>query len=404
MTQPSPEEEKQGETPEPDADVTRLFVGDREVILVGTAHVSRVSAEKVERIIREEKPDTVCVELCPARYQALVNPEAWREMDIVKVIREKRAHLLLSHLLLASFQKRLADRLDIRAGAEMLAAVNAAKETGAQIAPIDREIRTTLARAWGSMSWRSRFRLLYELLTSLGEADSLTEEDIEALKEKDALELMLKELSDVLPELRRVLIDERDLVLGHGMKNAPGKKIVAVVGAGHVPGILANWDRPVDIAPLLAEPLKGKAGKVIKWGLPTLVIALMAAGFFHAGTDAGVRMLGWWVAANGILGGLGAILALAHPLSILTAVVAAPITSLNPMLAAGWFSGLVEASLRKPRVLDFETLGTDITTVSGFWKNKVTRILLVVVLTNLGSMAGTFVALPAMIRIFGLSA
>ncbi|MBW1988441.1 MAG: TraB/GumN family protein [Deltaproteobacteria bacterium] len=383
------------------AEVTRLAAGNREVVLVGTAHVSKKSADTVSRVIREENPDTVCVELCSSRYQALVNPEAWREMDIVQVVKEKRAHLLLTHLLLASFQKRIADRLGIKAGAEMLSAIEAAQQAGAEVVPIDREIRTTLARAWAFMGWKSRLSLFRQLAFSFGEADKITEEDVEALKEKDALELMLKELADILPELRTVLIDERDLVLAHGAKNAPGKKVVAVVGAGHVPGIKRNWEKDIDVGPLCAMPPKGKLGGVVKWGIPALVVALVAAGFFRAGTRGGVEMLTWWVAANAVFGGLGALVALAHPLAVLTGIAAAPITSLNPMLAAGWFAGLVEAGLRKPKVRDFEALGADIASFRGFWKNRVTRVLLVVALTNLGSMVGTAVALPAMISVFG---
>jgi pheromone shutdown-related protein TraB len=229
---------------------------------------------------------------------------------------------------------------------------------------------------------------------------SIEKEDIEKMKEKDVLEALLAELGDLLPELRRVLIDERDLYLTEKIRTAPGRRIVAVVGAGHVPGIQKHWGEPVDIAALEVLPPKGKLIGVLKWGIPVLVIGLIIAGFFMAGTDAGSHMIKWWILANAVFAGIGAAAALAHPLTILTALVASPVTSLNPMIAAGWVAGLVEVFLRKPKVKDFEQLPEDIGSVKGFWRNKITRILLIVVLTNMGSSLGAFVALPLMAKAF----
>jgi pheromone shutdown-related protein TraB len=201
--------------------------------------------------------------------------------------------------------------------------------------------------------------------------------------------------------LRRILIDERDQYLAHKIKTAPGQKIVAVVGAGHVPGIQKNWEQNTDIRSLETLPPPGRFTGLLKWGLPLLIVALFVAGFFWGGSRTGQEMLVWWILANGCIAGIGAIIALAHPFTILSSVVAAPLTSLNPMIAAGWVSGLVEAFLRKPRVIDFESLSDDILSVRGFWRNKVTRILLVVLFTNLGSAVGTFVALPIMMNLLG---
>jgi len=218
------------------------------------------------------------------------------------------------------------------------------------------------------------------------------------MKQEDVLEAILAEVGKEIPALRTILIDERDEYLAEKIRTAPGKKIVAVVGAGHVPGIKRNWHAQIDLAKLVELPKPRKLFGVLKWIIPLAVLALFIAGFAMGGSKAGTQMLWWWVLANGILAGLGAVIALAHPLTILSSVLAAPLTSLNPMIAAGWVSGMVEAISRKPRVKDLESLSDDIMSVRGFWRNKVTRILLVVVFTNLGSSIGTFVALPIIIR------
>ena len=378
----------------------RLTVEDKEIILVGTAHVSAESADLVGRVIEEEKPDTVAVELCQSRYQAMTDKNRWQETDLIKVIKEKKAFLLLSNLMLASFQKKIGKKLGIKPGEEMLRAVNTAKEMEADIHLADRDVRTTLSRTWRLMGFWTKFKLLLQLITSMGDVEDIEKEDIEKLKEQDVLETLLSELGETLPDLQRVLIDERDQYLAQKIRTAPGEKIVAVVGAGHVPGIKKYWEEPVDIAALEIIPPKGKWIGFLKWGIPTLVILLIILGFYMAGASAGADMIKWWVLANAVLAGLGAAVALAHPLTILAAIVASPITSLNPMIAAGWVAGLVQVFLVKPKVKDFQRLPEDIVSVKGFWKNKITRILLIVVLTNMGSSLGAFVAIPLMAKVF----
>ena len=379
--------------------IHRLAVEGKEVILIGTAHVSNESAELVAQVINDEHPDTVCVELCESRYQSMTQGNKWKDTDLIKVIKEKKAFLLLSNLMLASFQKKIGNKLGIKPGQEMLEAIKAANATDASIHLVDRDVRTTLSRAWRLMGLWTKMKLLAQLVTSFGEVDSIEKEDIEKMKEQDMLETLLKEMGDILPELRMVLIDERDQYLAEKIRTAPGKRIVAVVGAGHVPGIKKNWDQPVDLKMLETLPPKGRFLPLLKWGIPILVIGLIIAGFFMAGSDKGTELIKWWVLANAVLAGIGAAAALAHPLTILSAIVASPITSLNPMIAAGWVSGLVETFLRKPRVKDFERLPEDIASVKGFWSNKITRILLVVIFTNMGSSIGAFVALPLMARV-----
>ncbi len=380
--------------------IHRLAIEDKNIVLVGTAHVSRESTELVARVISEEQPDTVCVELCDARYQTLTEKNRWQDTDLVKVIRERKAFLLLSNLILTSFQRRIGRKLGVKPGEEMLRAIEAAREINAEIRLADRDIRTTLARTWRLMGpWR-KTKLLVQLILSLGSVDSIEEADIEKLKEQDVLEALLSEIGKSHPELRRILIDERDLYLAEKIRTAPGKKIVAVVGAGHVAGIREHWNEPVDLAELDAMPPPGKGIRFLKWAVPGIVLLLILAGFFMAGSVAGTHMIKWWVAANAAFAGLGALAAFAHPLTVLSAVLASPLTSLNPMIAAGWVAGLVEVLLGKPKVRDFESLPEDISTVKGFWRNKISRILLVVVLTNLGSTLGAFVAIPLMIRAF----
>lgn len=376
-----------------------LFFEEKEVILVGTAHVSKESTRLVGEVIQTEKPDTVCVELCESRYQSIRQKDKWLETDIIKVIKEKKSFLLLSNLLLASFQKRIADKFDIKPGEEMIKAIETAEAIGAVIHLADRNIRITLAKTWRAMSLWGKIKLLFQLVLSMGEIGDISEKDIEKMKQADVLETLLADVGKSLPVLKDILIDERDQYLAHKIRTAPGKKIVAVVGAGHVPGIKKYWDAKIDIERLNQIPPKGKISGILKWVIPLGILMLFVLGFYHGGSHAGTDMITWWVMANGILAGLGAMIALAHPLTILTSIIAAPLTSLNPMIAAGWVSGLVEAFSRKPKVRDFENLPEDILSIKGFWKNKITRILLVVVFTNIGSSIGTFVAIPLMVKV-----
>ncbi len=280
----------------------------------------------------------------------------------------------------------------------MIAAIETADDVGAAIHLADRDIRTTLSRTWREMGLWNKIKLLFQLILSLGEVDEIKEEDIEKMKQADVLETLLAEVGKSLPVLKEILIDERDQYLAAKIRTAPGDRIVAVVGAGHVPGIKKYWNTEIDIPALEQLPPKKKTAGILKWLIPAVIMAMFMAGFFYGGKQAGKEMIVWWIAANGILAGIGALIALAHPLTIIASMLAAPLTSLNPMIAAGWVSGLVEAFSRKPKVKDIERLPEDILSVRGFWKNKVTRILLVVVFTNLGSTVGTFVAFPVIVK------
>jgi pheromone shutdown-related protein TraB len=380
--------------------VHRLAVDGREVILVGTAHVSRDSADLVDRVIAEEKPDTVCVELCEARFEAIQQKDKWQETDIVKVIRENRTALLLAQLLMMSFQKKIAERFHITPGEEMLRAIRRADESGAQLILADRAIRVTLLRAWRTMGFWTRMRFLFDMVLSLFAGEDITEEEIEKLKQHDVLDLALKTVGEKMPELKATLIDERDQFLSHRICHSPGRKIVAVVGAGHIPGILENMGKEIDIGRINTIPPPGFWPRFFGWGFSAAVIALFVAGFFYSGGQASMNMIWSWSLITSACATAGAVLLLAHPLTILASALSAPVATLHPFVATGWVAGLTEATFRKPQVKDFFDLKDDITSVRGFFRNKITRILLLVAVVNLTTSVGTFIAIPVMMKYF----
>ena len=377
-----------------------LEVNGKKVHLLGTAHVSAKSAEEAKDLIHEIKPDSVCVELCESRYQSITKADAWPDMDLFQIVRKKQATTLLAHLILAAFQRRMGEHLGIKPGAEMVTAIEAANATGAELVLADRNIQATLLRTWRALGFFTKFRLLGQLILTLVMPTEMEEEEIEALKKQDMLTQVMEAFSQSFPKAKVTLIDERDLFLSEKIRTAPGKTVVAIVGAGHMKGILKLLEterkEAVDLEPLLVIPRGSYWGKAIQWGIPALVIGLIGYGFFAMDASVSWEMIKIWVLANGVLAAIGATLAFAHPITIVTAFVAAPITSLNPMVAAGWVAGLCEVIVHKPKVRDFETLPTDITSMKGFWRNRITRVLLVVALANLGSSLGTFIGLPLM--------
>jgi pheromone shutdown-related protein TraB len=381
--------------------VDLLEADGRAIYLVGTAHVSPASAALVDRVIRQQRPDAVCLELCSSRYETLTNPERWKETDLYSVIRDGRAYVLMAQLALAAFQRKLAQEFKIRAGEEMHRAMSAAKATGADVVLVDREIRTTLKRAWAGAGFWSMLRMIWSLIVSLFDRETVSAEDIEKLKGTDELALMLEEFSGALPGVKRALIDERDQYLAAKIRAAPGQRVVAVVGAGHVPGIKRVFSETIDLAGLETVPPPSPVFRIVGWGVPLLLFALVAAGFAFSGRETGEQMILAWVLANGLAAAAGTVVALAHPVTVLTAFVAAPLTSLNPTIAAGWVCGLTEAWLRKPRVRDLERVADDVTSVAGIWRNRVTRVLLVVILANLGSSLGTFIGVGWILTLFG---
>ncbi|KUK90351.1 MAG: Pheromone shutdown-related protein TraB, partial [Thermotogales bacterium 46_20] len=379
--------------------VHRIMLDDKELIIIGTAHVSKNSAEEVKAIIEEEKPDSVAIELCNSRYQSIQDQDKWKKTDIAKVVKEKKSFLLLANLILSSYQKRMAKQIGIQAGQEMLQAIESAKETGAELVLADRDIQVTFARIWGNLGFWGKTKLFFTLVLSIFSDEKITEEDLEKMKSGDMLTSALSELAKSFPQLKESLIDERDKYLAQKIKTAPGKKVVAVVGAGHVPGLKEAIKEDQDLVALTKIPPKKKTGKIIGWTISIAIIALIVSTLI-VNRDAGFDQILSWILWNGSLSALGTLIAFGHPLSILTAFFVAPVSSLNPLLAAGWFAGLVEAIVRKPKVSDFENLNEDVNSFKGFWRNRVTKILLIVVFANVGSSVGTFIGGAEVVRIF----
>ena len=369
-----------------------LKVDGKEIYLIGTAHVSSKSVEDVKKVIEEVRPDTVCVELCEQRYQSMMDKKSWEQMDIFKVIKEHKTFFLLMQLFLSFFYQKVGKKLNIEPGKEMKVAIEKADEIGAKIELVDRNVNITLKRAWRSLTFFKKIKLFFSILMSLFSAEKITQEDVEKLKTKDFLNKALEEIGTKFPELKRVLVDERDIFLAQKIKRAPGTKIVAVAGAGHIPGIIKNLSKDYDIDPLLEVPPPSLGGKLIKWFIPLLIFIFIGLGFLKGGKEFTLNSIYVWIIINGTFSALGAALALAHPLTILSAFVAAPITSLNPTIAAGWVAGIVQAYIKKPTVKDFQDLPKDLSSFRGFWTNSFCKILLVVALSNLGSAIGTFVA------------
>ncbi|MBS1255752.1 MAG: hypothetical protein MAG581_01561 [Deltaproteobacteria bacterium] len=370
--------------------VHEIVLDEKRILLIGTAHISQSSVDEVNTVIFQEKPDTVCIELCTSRYQAMQEKDQWKNMDIFKVVREGKSFLLFANLIMTAFQKRLGSKLGVKPGAEMFEAANAAEKLDAELVLADRDVKITLQRTWRGMPFLGRMKVLGQLLASLFIREEISKEEIEKLKESDALSEAMQMLAKQSPEMKRILIDERDQYMAEKIRQSKGKQIVAVVGAGHVKGLTAELENKHNLDELESLPSPGKAGNFLKWGIPSLIIALIVYGFFTVDTDVSIEMIQRWFLINGTLSALGTAAAFGHPITIATAFVAAPFTSLNPTIAAGWVAGLVEALLRKPQVRDFENLADDITHLKGFWHNNITRILLVVIFANLGSAIGTF--------------
>lgn len=372
--------------------VRHLHLDGKDIFLLGTAHVSKESVEDVRKSAAAIEPDTICVELCAARHRSIVMKDAWKQMNILNVVKEKKSLFLLSQLILASFYRRLGSQLSVEPGAEMIEGIKQSKKYGSVLLLADRDIEITLKRVWGHLNLWNKMKMIIQLLMSLLIDEKIDDSLIEDMKNKDQLEQVMETFSRSFPEVKKRLIDERDIYLAQKVRNAPGKKILAIVGAGHVAGMEKYVREEIDIEPLMEIPPKSIIPSVIKWAIPALIIALIIGGMFRGGAQTSIESIYIWVLVNGGLSATGAALALAHPATIITAFVAAPITSLNPMIAAGWVSGIVQAGVKKPTVADFEDLPNATSSIKGFWMNPVSRILLVVVLANLGSSIGTFIA------------
>ena len=383
--------------------IKTLHFNDREIILVGTAHISKESMEEVDKTVRDTLPDCVAVELDEQRYESIKSPEAWKNLDIVKVLKEKRGFIMLANLVLGSFQRRMGADVGVKPGDEMRSALTVSEELGIPVAMVDRPIQTTLRRAWAKNSLWGKLKLLSALFAAAFEKEEISAEQIESLKSSNEMDSMMDELAGYLPTVKEVLIDERDRYLASHIWNCKGKKVLAVLGAGHLPGVekflngIASGEKNCDTADIEEVPAAGAGAKIAGWIFPVLLIALIAAGFFTGGAKTSIDMLISWVLWNGSLAALGTLLALGHPLAIITGFVGAPLGTLNPFLAVGLFTGLVQAWVCKPKVEDMEHLADDASSLKGLYKNRIGRILLVFFLSSLGGSIGNFIAVPALI-------
>ncbi len=371
--------------------IVKVNYKDKEIYLVKTAHVSKNSVQDVKDCILEVGPDAICIELDEDRYKKLDEPDKWRESDIIKIIKEKKVGFLLVNIILSSFQRRMAKNMDTSSGGEMLEGIKASKELNIPLVLADRPIKITFSRIWNSLGLMEKSKLLTSIIGSIFDDEEITEEDLAALKQADALDAALREIGKEFPNVKKILVDERDQYLATKIKNAPGKKIIAIIGAAHANGLIKSLDLDIDTNKLEEVNKKKSISSIIKWLIPIAIIVIIVYTLI-TNKDVGIAQIKSWILWNGTLSALGVLLALGHPLSIIAAFIMAPITSLNPLLAAGWFAGIVEAMIRKPKVKDFEDLGDDTSSLKGFWKNRVTRILLVVVFANVFSSIGTFVS------------
>ncbi len=378
------------------------------LILVGTAHVSPQSVAEVEQVIREEKPDVVAVELDANRLEAIQNPDRWQNTPISKLLKGDKLWLFLAQSLLASHQRRLGEEFGVQPGQEMLTAVTQAKAANMEVLLADRDISVTMQRAYRLMRFREKMRLIWELFKAMMPGQEEKEEmTLEKLMQEDTITQMMDEMGRVAPSIKSVIIDERDTYLATKIRvpSEQGKKVVAVVGAGHLKGIQQRLkEPPADLAAIEVIPKKKfPLSKIIGWGLPIGILVLFAwlgyegfkEGNFQKILDAAL----YWILITGGFAALGAALGGGHILSILTAFVAAPITTLHPALAAGWFAGLTEATVRTPTVRDFQGL-SQIKRTRDFFKNRVFRVLMVAAFANLGAMVGFFIAGGELLRRF----
>ena len=373
-----------------------LSFGERTITLIGTAHVSAESVAEVENAIREIKPDSVAIELDEKRADSIRNKDKYRELDIVKVLKRGEGFLLLANLVLSSFQRRMGQNVGVNPGDEMLAAMRVADELGIPSVMADRAIQVTLKRAWAKNSFWGKCKLLGMLISSAFSKEEVEPEEIEKLKERNEMDSMMNELSDFLPVVKEVLIDERNVYLADKIWNSPGNKVVAVLGAGHLDGVVENLEKlaagtVTDISQINVVPAKSGFGKVAGWIIPVIIVGLIVAGFIYGGSQLGTKMLKSWILWNGGCAAALTLLAAGHPVTILVAFISAPITSLCPFIGCGFVTALVQAFVCKPKVKDMETLQDDVTFV-GFYKNRILRILLIFVLSSLGSSVATFIS------------
>jgi len=374
-------------------DVHILEVEGREFILVGTAHISRESVDLVREVIEKERPDCVCLELDTQRYEALSHKKRWEALDLREVIRKKQLAALLMNLMLASYQKRLGGKLGVIPGSELLEAATAANELGIPISLCDRDIRVTLRRAWGALSIWKKSMLVSTFVASAFEDPELSEEELNRIKQKDVLSELMAELGEAMPALKTALIDERDGYLAQKIRDSSGERLVAVVGAGHVQGMIEaiSANREIDLEEINTVPPVSQVWKWLGWGIPALILGSLATIGYTQGPEAAGDNAAFWFLANAVPCALGGLLAFAHPATVVAGFFAAPFTSLTPVVGAGYVTAFVQTWVRPPLVQEFQSVGDDMGSLRGWWHSRLLRIFLAFIFTTIGSLVGTWV-------------
>lgn len=378
------------------ADIYRINNGDREIILIGTAHISQASKDLVRETIEKESPDTVCVELDQGRLKSIKDPDSWKKTDLRQVIKNKQLGTLIANLVLGSYQKRMGAQTGVKPGSELKEAVDVAEAAGHELVLADRDIKITLRRTWACTPWYRKLNLLGGLFASIFDKTEVSEEELAKIKEQDALNGMMQEFGKTFPEVKQVLIDERDQYLASKIKNAPGKKIIAVIGAGHMRGIASiieeNKELPSEES-ICVIPKSAPIWKIIGWAIPIAIVASIIAVGIHAGAEKAGELSLQWAMLTGGGAMLGTIIAGGHPLTILVALVTAPFTGLTPLIGVGFFTALTQVYMRPPRVAEMETLSDDIWQVKRWWKNRVTRVILCFLCPGIPAIIGKILAI-----------
>lgn len=386
----------------PKTNLNKIIFDDGKVLyLIGTAHVSGDSVKFVEECITEFAPDTVAVELDKNRMDALKNRKKFEETDIFDIFKKKKVLFFTVQLMMSSYQKKIAEKTGSAPGSEFKKAIELAEEKELKLVNADRDISVTLKRTLNSMTFAEKAKFITGML--FGDDKDVDEKAIEELKKGDMLMQLIGEMQDHFPSIKRTILDERDRYLAANIAQNLGETTVAVVGAAHVPGILRRLqeEKPAedDLEDINFVPKGSKITKLIPWIIPLIIIGIFIYGFFNGNAPDTLEAAVWWILINGTLSALGCALAFGHPLTILAGFVAAPITSLNPTIGAGIVTGLVQLYLVRPKVLDLQNISQDTTKLKGWWKNKISRALLVSLFSSIGSAIGTFAALPFLMKL-----
>lgn len=379
------------------ADIYRINTPDgREIILIGTAHISKASKELVRETIETEKPDTVCVELDEGRAKSIQDPDRWKKTDLKEVIKKKQLATLIANLVLGSYQKRMGEQTGVKPGSELKEAVDVSTEKSIPVVLADRDIKITLKRTWACTPWYRKFSLLGGLFGSIFDKTEISEEELAKIKEQDALNSMMQEFGKSFPEVKQVLIDERDQFLASKIRNAPGKKVIAVVGAGHVKGIAGiisdNKELPSEES-ISVIPKGAPIWKIIGWAIPIAIIASIIFVGYETGVEKAGQLSLQWAMFTGGGAMLGTIIAGGHPVTVLVALLVAPFTGLTPLIGVGFFTALTQVYMRPPRVSEMETLSDDIWQVKRWWKNRVTRVILCFLCPGIPAIIGKILAI-----------